>query len=100
MNSAEKREHERRRVFAAVGIGAESGPERVGVTRDVSSGGMLFHSASRFLLGQQLSLSYRSPQNCREIPVTGRVVRVADMPDTEFPHLTAIVFDEPAKNLA
>ncbi len=79
--------------------------ERAGITRNVSAGGVLFHSASRFALGQHLELRFRAPLTApthmrSEIQLTGTVVRVAtDARDTAFRHLTAVKFDEPTPTL-
>ena len=81
-------------VYAAIGIDTDEREGRAGITRNVSERGLLFHSMSRFALGEKLELVYRSPNTRQDTRLPARVVRVAsDLGDTSFPHLTAVEFE-------
>ena len=97
-----RRAFRRRQLYAAVGIDSAERKDRAGVTRNISAGGVLFHSPSQFRLGEELELRIRSPiGTALDRRVKGVVVRVAtDTPDTAFPHLTAVAFQEPLEELA
>jgi len=95
MNESNNRQAERIPVYAAIGIDADERSGRAGITRNVSERGLLFHSMSRFSLGQRLELIYRSPKTRRDTRLSARVVRVAsDLSDTSFPHLCAVEFED------
>jgi hypothetical protein len=91
----------RRSYSTAVGIDTSTRRGRVGVTRNVSPGGVLFHSRSRFALGEEIDLRIRPPNGRRaERFVRGVVVRSdSDRRDTLFPNLTAVAFPEPLPEL-
>jgi hypothetical protein len=95
----DRRSFARHQVHAAIGIDTEARKNRVGVTRNVSAGGVLFHSASRFEVGQRLDLYFRARPILREeMHVRGRVVRVwheARDHYTLFPHVIAVEFEHP-----
>ncbi len=98
MTDATRRMFKRTPVYAAIGIDTEERKDRAGVTRNVSPGGLLFHSMSRFSLGERIRLTYRSHQTQENRQIEARVVRVAsDLPSSgsAFPHLCAVEFDEP-----
>jgi hypothetical protein len=83
---------------AVVGIDTRDRSDRGAITRNVSSGGLFFHSMNRFLLGERITITYRDRATDTDTRVTARVVRVAsDVPSTgsSFPHLCAIEFDHP-----
>ena len=97
----DRRNNNRELINAVVGIDATDRTDRVGVTRNLSSKGALFHSASRFSPGEKLKLLFRKPGKDGEHKVEAMVVRTAvDDPESDsmFRHLTAVVFDEPIKN--
>jgi hypothetical protein len=94
-----RRVFDRRAMFAAIGIDSAREKDRAGVTRDVSPGGLLFHSRSRFSLGEQMVVTYRDPGTQQERKIPARVVRVASDLQTaasSSPHLCAIEFEQPA----
>jgi hypothetical protein len=90
-------------VHAAGGIETSARKNRVGVTRNISAGGLLFHTASRFQLGERLDIRFRArPILDKETLVTGRVVRAWHEErryDSLFPHVVAVQFDEPVPAL-
>ena len=102
-NSSESSEEDRRSqqreiINAVVGIDATNRTDRVGVTRNLSAKGALFHSASRFTPGETLTLLLRRPGKDGEHRVRARVVRTElNDPDSDsiFCHLTAVEFDTP-----
>jgi len=96
--SEERREKERLQVYKVVGIDCGDHIDRVGITRNVSPRGALFHSASEFVVGDFLVLLMQSADSDVEDKVAARVVRVEledPAADSPFPHLTAVEFDEP-----
>lgn len=98
IDSNERRADERAAINAVVGIDTSDRKDRVGVTRNLSSRGALFHSASRFSRGERLHLMFHDPVTERDRQVTARVVRTdVDSPERGnfFRHLTAVEFDEP-----
>lgn len=95
MTDTDTRRSQRIPVYAAIGIDTEDRPGRSGITRNVSERGLLFHSMSRFALGEKLELVYRSPRTRTDTRLHARVVRVAsDTGDTSFPHLCAVEFED------
>ncbi len=96
MTDSERRNSDRKAIFAVVGIDTESRKDRVGVTRNLSAGGLLFHSASQFEIGEELDLVFRKSPKHKDHHVTARVVRALHEPDGEGPFrfLTAVQFDE------
>ena len=98
MTEMDRRNYPRHLLHAVVGIDTADRKDRVGVTRNLSSTGALFHSASAFDEGETLSLMFRHPVSKEEKTVTAVVVRTdIDPPgvDTHFPHLTAVKFERP-----
>jgi hypothetical protein len=84
----------RQPVNVAVNITAPDRPEQIGVSRDVSDGGMLFHSLSRFDVGVRVQLLFRTGE--REEVVNARVVRASKDPAWSFyPNATAVTFVDP-----
>ena len=84
----------RQPVNVAVSITAPDRPGQIGVTRDVSDGGMLFQSLSRFDVGIRVQLLFRTGE--REEEVTARVVRASrDAAWSFYPHATAVAFVDP-----
>lgn len=100
VSSEERRAHERKSLRTPIGIDAESRKDRAGITRNMSASGVLFHSPSRFSIGEELELYFRS-RDGGEQRYTGRVVRTGTDPDvhTIFPHVTAVAFDEPVDHI-
>jgi hypothetical protein len=89
----ERRQAARLRVAVPVAITTSYAPERVGMTRDVSATGILFHSVTKFDVGEDMRLVF-TVNNANAV-ATGRVVRAQVDPnvDTSFRHITAVKFD-------
>jgi hypothetical protein len=93
----DRRRSPRQPVNVAVTISAPGRPDQIGVSRDVSDGGMLFHSLSRFDIGIRVQLLFRTGE--REDVVTGRVVRANRDPAWSFyPHATAVSYVDPIES--
>ena len=98
MTESERRTYPRNRLHAVMGIETTSRKDRVGVTRNLSATGALFHSASVFEEGEILSLVFRDPISETDQTVEAVVVRTdVDPPtvDSHFPFLTAVRFQRP-----
>jgi hypothetical protein len=90
----ERRRCERREIWQPVSLNTAERPDRVGMIRDMSATGLLFHSRSRYTIGEQLTMMYRRHDRGAAY-ATGQVVRAVLDPnqDTMFPYLTAVRFD-------
>jgi hypothetical protein len=85
-------------VFAPTNINTEERRDRVGVIREMSSSGALFHSRSRFAVGERLAMTYRTKRgNFAQAEAT--VVRAFrdSCDDNIFPFLTAVCFKAEAE---
>lgn len=93
----ERRRFPRRRLSTPIGIDTERKRGRAGMTRDVSAGGILFHSRSTYQIGEEVELRFRPPGAEEERQARGRVVRTweAASPDAFFRYLTAVRFHKP-----
>lgn len=92
----ERRRNERKRGFFAVQLDSESRLNRIGVTRDVSVGGMLIASPSRFAVGEEVTLRVYFPDESTET-VHAKVARVEEMPfrsDEPWRYRLAVVFTD------
>lgn len=89
----ERRQAARLRVSVPVAITTSYAPERVGMTRDVSATGILFHSVTKFDIGEDMRLVF-TVNNANAV-ATGRVVRAHVDPslDSSFRYITAVKFD-------
>ncbi len=100
---AERRIFSRRPVHAAIAIDTADRENRIGVTRNLSASGVMFHTASRFEIGDKLDVTFRGPPVIPiDTRVRGRVVRVLhDVKESGmlFPHVIAVKFDEPLSYL-
>ncbi len=103
MVGGERRIFERHPIQTPVNVCTDHRRDRVGVIRDVSRSGMLFHSRSRFALGERVALMFYVPHEGQYIRGTtaGRVVRafVDDNLECMFQHVTAVQFDAPLHDL-
>ena len=92
---AERRGFQRIPIITPVNISTVERRDRIGMIRDVSADGMLFHSRSRFAIGERVSVYFDVDANRHDI--SGRVVRASldTNHDTLFQHLTAIRFEAP-----
>ena len=95
MTESERRSCPRHPIHVAVSITTVDRHDRVGVTRDLSASGLLFHSLSRFQPGEKVWLVFQAAEraNC----ATGEVVRAAQDPHETslLRYLTAVRFDAP-----
>jgi hypothetical protein len=92
-----RRRSPRQPVNVAVSITTPGRPDQIGVSRDLSDGGMLFHSLSRFDIGIRVQLLFRT--GTHEEVVDGRVVRASRDPAWSFyPHATAVAFIDPVES--
>ncbi|MGE0869880.1 MAG: PilZ domain-containing protein [Kofleriaceae bacterium] len=96
-------EHERRRfarhsIQLPVSVSTPMRRNRIGMIRDVSASGMLFHSLSRFEIGERVTLMFRIG---RTGSTTAHVVRTFSDPndDNLFRFVTAVRFDAPLLDL-
>lgn len=73
--------------------------DRLGVIRDVSASGLLFHSLSQFEIGERVTVMFKAPHG--NGVTAGEVVRTDtdEHPDNIFRHLTAVRFDAPLLDL-
>lgn len=96
---SERRRFERRPIHVPVSVSTEARRDRVGLIRDVSASGMLFHSKSQFEVGERVTLYFWVEKRIGS--TAGRVVRAAcdTNDDNSFPFLTAIRFDAPLLDL-
>lgn len=96
---SERRHHTRHPIQVPVNVSAGARRDRVGMIRDLSRSGILFHSLSRFELGERLALMFRVDR--AKGSTGGQVVRVDtdDHPDNIFRFLTAVRFDAPLLDL-
>lgn len=89
----ERRQAARIQVSVPVAITTSYAPDRVGMTRDLSATGILFHSVTKFEVGEDMRLVFTvSGANA---VATGRVVRAQIDPnlDSAFRHVIAVKFD-------
>lgn len=94
----ERRRFARHPIQVPVNVSTRVRRNRAGVIRDVSASGVLFHSESKFEVGERLILQFRLAD--AKGTTAGHVVRVVavDEPVT-FPYLTAVQFEAPLLDL-
>jgi hypothetical protein len=95
VTESERRGFTRHPIQVAVSITTSDRHDRVGVTRDLSASGLLFHSLSRFAPGERVRLVFHAVR--RASCATGEVVRATQDPDeaSRLRYLTAVRFDDP-----
>lgn len=74
----DRRNHPRQAAILAVGLESERRRQRLGVTRDLSTRGLLIVTPSRFSKGDRLKLTVHT--GAGEINVFGRVAHVDEHP--------------------
>lgn len=96
---SERRRYERRPIQVPVSVSTRERRDRVGLIRDVSASGMLFHSQSKFEVGERVTVIFRFEK--RNGSTAGHVVRAAcdTNEDNIFRFLTAVRFDAPLLDL-
>jgi hypothetical protein len=89
----ERRWSQRHPIQVPVNVSTPVRKDRVGMIRDVSTSGMLFHSLSKFAVGEQLELNFHVGAGA----AVATVVRAAcdSNPDNMFRFVTAVRFHEP-----
>lgn len=96
---SERRRFERHNIQVPVNVSAGVRRDRVGVIRDVSASGMLFHSISQFAPGERIVVYFK--HNHQRGTTAGYVVRAEldQKTDSMFRFLTAVRFDAPLLDL-
>ncbi|MBA3464882.1 MAG: PilZ domain-containing protein [Deltaproteobacteria bacterium] len=96
----DRRRYTRHTIQVPVNVSTSVRRDRVGMIRDVSQGGILFHSLSKFEIGEHVALMFKLAKD-RPGSTGGHVVRVDtdDHPDNIFRFLTAVRFDAPLLDL-
>lgn len=96
---SERRCYERHPIQVPINVSTKVRRDRAGMIRDVSASGLLFHSASRFELGERVTVMFKLAE--RKGITAGQVVRIAPdvNPENGFKFLTAVRFDAPLLDL-
>lgn len=94
-----RRRFERHPVRVPVNVSTAVRRDRVGMIRDVSASGVLFHSRSKFEIGERVTVMFKLAH--RKGLTAGSVVRTDtdDHPDNMFRFVTAVRFDAPLLDL-
>ena len=97
--SDDRRRYLRHPIQVPVEVSSAVRRGRVGMIRDLSASGVLFHSLSRFAVGERLAVMFRLAK--LRGSTAGQVVRIDtdDHPDNIFRFLTAVRFDAPLLDL-
>ena len=92
----DRRQFTRHPIYVAVSISSEDNTDRAGISRDISAGGLLFHSSTRFAVGEYVEVRFRIAR-ADDARATGQVVRASRDPDAEtvFRNITAVAFAFP-----
>jgi len=95
----DRRRHTRHPIQVPVEVSTPTRRHRVGMIRDLSQSGILFHSRSKFAIGERLALMFRLSKHNGS--TGGHVVRTEtdDHPDNIFRFVTAVRFDAPLLDL-
>ncbi|HEY4181275.1 MAG TPA: PilZ domain-containing protein [Kofleriaceae bacterium] len=96
---SDRRRYERHPVNVPVNVSTTVRRDRVGVTRDLSASGVLFHSISKFAPGERVVVYFK--HNHKRGTTAGYVVRAEldETTDGMFRFLTAVRFDAPLLDL-
>jgi hypothetical protein len=97
---SERRCFERLPIQLPVNISTTVRRDRVGMIRDLSASGVLFHSLSKFAIGERVVVMFKLPKG--KGVTSGHVVRAVVDPnlDNFFRFVTAVSFDAPLLDLA
>jgi len=91
---AHPRRHGRREIRFPVAVESPAKPGRVGVARNVSVGGLLLATPSRFAAGQRVRIRFRPRADGPHLDIPGTVVRSQHDPSADWlSRLVAIQFD-------
>lgn len=95
----ERRRYERLPIQVPVNISTTVRRDRVGMIRDLSASGVLFHSLSKFAIGERVVVMFKLAK--RKGVTAGHVVRASIDPnlDNMFRFVTAVSFDAPLLDL-
>jgi hypothetical protein len=96
---SDRRRHTRHPIQVPVEVSTAVRRHRVGMIRDLSASGILFHSLSKFAVGERVALMFKLAKHSGS--TGGYVVRADtdDHPDNIFRFLTAVRFDAPLLDL-
>lgn len=96
---SERRRYQRLPIHVPVNVSTTVRRDRVGMIRDLSVSGVLFHSLSKYALGERVVVMFKLAG--RKGISSGRVVRAAIDPNLEnmFRFVTAVSFDAPLLDL-
>lgn len=85
----------RETVFAPANINTQERQDRVGMIREMSRTGALFHSRSKFAVGERIAITYRGADG-QLTNADATVVRAFrdTCEDNMFPWMTAIHFED------
>jgi hypothetical protein len=101
--SADRRRFGRHPVSTPVNVCTASRRDRAGMIRDVSASGVLFHSLSKFAIGERVSLMFYMRRDGERLKgsTSGEVVRayIDDDVNNFFRNITAVRFDAPLLDL-
>lgn len=95
----DRRRYDRHPIMVPISVSTQVRRDRVGMIRDVSASGVLFHSLSRFEIGERVVVMFKLDR--RRGATAGHVVRAGtdDNPENMFRFLTAVRFDAPLLDL-
>lgn len=96
---SDRRRYTRHPIQVPVDVSTNVRRHRVGMIRDLSIGGILFHSLSKYAVGERLALVFKLKK--KNGSTGGYVVRTEtdDHPDNIFRFVTAVRFDAPLLDL-
>jgi hypothetical protein len=96
---SERRRHARHPIQVPVNVCTDRRRDRAGMIRDLSVDGLLFHSRSKYAIGDEVELMFLL--DAQRPQLRGRVVRtfIDDNVDNVFPHVTAVTFEAPLFDL-
>jgi len=92
---SERRRFERLPIQVPVNVSTTVRLDRVGMIRDLSVSGLLFHSLSKYAIGERVAIMFKLAS--RKGVTSGQVVRAAIDSNLEnmFRFVTAVRFDAP-----
>jgi hypothetical protein len=95
---SDRRSSMREFVYAPINVHTAQRRDRVGMFREMSRTGALFHSRSQFEVGERLTMQYRAEHGELTF-VEGTVVRAFrdSCEDNVFQFLTAVQFEDEAE---